>query len=104
MPGPTTPEEALLWVKEAMNTGNYRNHPHFDRRCRERGATVLDAKRIVATATSCVGYEAVRLFEDGTAWRIEGTDTDGAAAQLGVEAFRDHLGRKVLLITIVDGG
>jgi hypothetical protein len=39
---------------------------------------------------------------DGTCWRVTGTALDGTGAKIGVEAFRDHLGRQVILITIMD--
>jgi hypothetical protein len=45
-----------------------------------------------------------RIFAGGTAWRVTGLDTDGNVAMVGVEAFRDNLGRRVLLVTIMDGG
>jgi hypothetical protein len=31
-------------------------------------------------------------------------DTDGEVALVGVEAFMDNLGRRVLIVTIMDGG
>ena len=38
----------------------------------------------------------------GTAWRVFGRDSDGDPAALGVEAFLDNLGRRILLITIME--
>ena len=101
MPGPGTETEALAWIMEAMEAGRYIAHPHFDKRCRERQFTVFDAKRIVATATVCTAYVAARTFAGGTSWRLTGIDTDDREAQIGVEAFVDHLGRRVLLLTIM---
>jgi hypothetical protein len=104
MPGPATPEEALDWMREAMGTGRYITHAHFDRRCRERGFSIFDARRVVETCTACDSFTPERIFAGGTAWRVTGLDTDGDVAMLGVEAFRDNLGRRVLLVTIMDGG
>lgn len=104
MPGPTDSDDALRWIREAMETGNYRTHPHFEKRCAERRFSIQDAKRIVRTATSCVSYESAVTHRDGTPWRVFGSDASGDAAMLGVEAYRDHLGERVLLLTIMDGG
>lgn len=101
MPGPGTETEALAWIQEAMAAARYIAHPHFDKRCRERQFTIFDARRIVATATACEAYSAPRIFADGTCWRLTGTDTDERVAQIGVEAFKDYLGRRVLLLTIM---
>ena len=85
-----------------MAAGRYIPDPHFYKQCKKRGFTTFDAKRIVATATKCEPYGAEILVANGTAWRITGTDTDGSEAKLGVEAFEDHLGQRVILITIMD--
>ena len=102
MSGPTDAVDALAWIKDAVAAGRYIPDPHFYRRCDERGFTIFDAKRIVATATKCEPYDAEILLANGTAWRITGTDTDGSEAKLGVEAFEDHLGQRVIIITIMD--
>ena len=52
MPGPKTPQDALVWVKDAMAAGRYIPDPHFEKRCRQRRFSVFDAKRIAATATT----------------------------------------------------
>jgi hypothetical protein len=39
----------------------------------------------------------------GTTWRVWGLDFDGIATGIGVETFADHLGRRVLLITLLGG-
>jgi hypothetical protein len=102
MPGPTTADVALAWIKEAMAAGHYWALPHFDKRCRERSFTIFDAKRLIATATACEPYAAQRSFRGGTAWRLTGMDTDEGWAILGVEAYAS-LGRRILLVTIMDG-
>jgi len=103
MPGPTTPTEAVAWVLDALENGRYFTTRHFDQRCSERKFTVFDAKRVARTAMSCEAYADAPVRAGGTAWRIRGTATDGSAAAIGVEAFKDHLGRRVLLITVMDG-
>jgi len=85
-----------------MVDGRYLAHPHFERRCRERNFGIADVRQVIATATSCVSYPDARSFHDGTSWRIVGQDTDGTTSALGVETFRDHMGRRVLLITVMD--
>ena len=76
--------------------------PHFEKRCRQRRFSVFDAKRIAATATTCAPYGEAEILAGGTAWRVLGRDSDGDPAALGVEAFLDNLGRRVLLITIME--
>jgi len=36
----------------------------------------------------------------GSQWRLQGVDLDGVELGVGVEAFLDHLGRRVLLLTV----
>jgi hypothetical protein len=102
MPGPKTSRDALAWVKEAMAAGRYIPDPHFEKRCRQRGYSIFDAKRIAVTATGCTPYADAAILAGGTAWRVLGRDSDGSPAALGVEAFLDNLGRRVLLITIME--
>ncbi|MGB8296931.1 MAG: hypothetical protein WCG85_15990, partial [Polyangia bacterium] len=85
MPGPKTPQDALVWVKDAMAAGRYIPDPHFEKRCRQRHFSVFDAKRIAATATTCVPYLEAEMLVGGTAWRVFGRDSDGDPAALGVE-------------------
>lgn len=102
MPGPATSADALVWIREAMAAGRYLVDPHFRKRCAQRGFTVFDARKIVQTATSCRSYRADQLLAGGTSWRITGSATDASEAMVGVEAFQDHLGNRVILITIMD--
>jgi hypothetical protein len=102
MPGPATSKEALVWIREAMVAKRYLVDPHFQKRCRQRGFSVFDAKRIVATATACVPYQGGPALAGGTSWRVTGQAADESVASVGVEAFRDHLGNRVILITIMD--
>jgi hypothetical protein len=62
-----------------------------------------DAKKIIATATSCAEYPDATILAGGTAWRVTGTALDATTAKVGVEAYRDHLGKQIILITIMDG-
>jgi len=34
---------------------------------------------------------------------VTGTALDGTTAKVGVEAYKDHLGNQITLITIMDG-
>ena len=102
MPGPHSSKEALPWIQEAMAAGRYFPDPHFEKRCRERGFTVHHAKRVIKTATSCTPYPTQPLRAGGTAWTVKGTDLDGQMTEVGVEACRDHLGRRVILVTVRD--
>lgn len=51
----------------------------------------------------CEPCEDGPLLAGGTPWRLTGTALDGSVAKVGVEAYRDHLGRQIVLITIMDG-
>lgn len=103
MPGPKSAGEALPWIQEAIAVGRYIVDAHFDKRARLRRFSVFDAKKIIATATACEPYLDGTPLANGTSWRVTGTALDGTLAKLGVEAFRDHLGRQIILITIMDG-
>ena len=103
MPGPTSAPAALSWIQEAIAAHRYIVDPHFDKRARLRSFSVFDAKKIIATATSCERYQDGTPLAGGTSWRVTGTALDGTVAKLGVEAFKDHLGRQIILITIMDG-
>ena len=102
VPGPKTAAEALVWVQEAFAAARYIVDPHFQKRCLQRGYSIFDAKKIASTATHCEAYDDGTPLAGGTCWRVSGTALDGAEAKLGVEAFRDHLGRQVIVITIMD--
>ena len=103
MPGPTTSAQALQWVREALAARRYLIDPHFRDQCQRRRLTFLDAKKVVETATACIPYKPDRppRTTSGTSWRVIGEDTEGTETKLGVEAFEDQLGRRVILITIM---
>jgi hypothetical protein len=104
VPGPKTAAEALVWIQEAFTAtpARYIVDPHFQKRCLQRGFSIFDAKKIASTATNCEPYDDGKPLAGGTCWRVGGTALDGMEAKLGVEAFRDHLGRQVIVITIMD--
>jgi hypothetical protein len=103
MAGPTDAKFALVWVTDALDRGRYITTPHFEQRCAQRRYSIFDAKKVVQTATRCEPYLDHTCRAGGTGWRIFGHDSDGEPAMLGVEAYKDNMGRRVLLITIMDG-
>ncbi len=103
MPGPTNAPDALSWIQEAVTASRYIVDPHFEKRARVRRFSVFDAKKIIATASVCEPYPDGVPLAGGTSWRVTGLALDGTAAKVGVEAYRDHLGRQIILITIMDG-
>lgn len=97
--GPTTPEEALAWAQEALAAGHYIIDPHFSDRCRKRRISFQDARHAVVLAVRCAPYERAPLA-GGTCWRLWGPDLDEEETTIGFEAFKDHLGRRILLMTV----
>ena len=71
----------------------------FTDRCRKRRISFQDARHAIALATRCAPYARVPLA-DGTCWRLWGFDLDGEETAIGFEAFKDHLGRRILLMTV----
>lgn len=97
----TSPAEALAWAQEAMREKRYVVDPHFYKRLQDRNITWRSAWYAIQRATSCVPYEPERgPLAGGTSWRITGTDLSDETTTIGVETFVDHLGRRVLLITV----
>lgn len=92
----------MVWIRDAFAASRYIVDPHFQKRATQRGFSIFDAKKIAATATVCEVYQDGTPLAGGTCWRVTGTALDGTVAKLGVEAFRDHLGRQVIVITIMD--
>lgn len=97
--GPTTPEEALAWAQEALAAGRYIIDPHFTDRCRQRRITLRDARHAILHATQSAPYNREPLA-GGTCWRLWGLDLGGEDTAVGFEAFQDHLGRRLLLMTV----
>lgn len=103
MPGPKSAADALVWIQTAVAQNKYILDSHLVRRLRQRGYSVLDVKKIIATATACVAYAGGPNLAGGTGWRVTGTDLDGDPGKVGVEAYKDHLGKWALLITVMEG-
>ena len=103
MPGPKTAADALAWIQDAVANSRYIVDPHFTDQAEARSFSVNDAKKIIATATACIPYPDGPNLAGGTGWRVVGIALDGSSAKVGVEAYRDHLGRWAILITIMDG-
>lgn len=101
MTPPTRPDEALAWAQEALREKRYVVDPHFYKRLQDRNITWRSAWYAIQRATVCVPYEPERgPLAGGTSWRITGTDLSDETTSIGVETFLDHLGRRVLLITV----
>lgn len=102
MPGPKSAAEALVWIQTAVARGKYIVDAHLLKRARQRNFSVNDVKKIIATATGCVSYRDGVNLAGGTCWRVTGTDLDGNPGKVGVEAYKDHLGKWALLITVME--
>lgn len=103
MAGPKTAAEALAWIQTAVAQDKYIVDQHLLKQAEARKFSMQDVKKIIATATACVPYKDGPNLADGTGWRVVGTDLDGNAGKVGVEAYKDHLGKQVILITVMDG-
>jgi hypothetical protein len=100
---PTSPTEALLWAQEAITSVPRRCilDTHAYKRLRQRRISERALWAAIRNATSCVPYVPERgPLADGTSWRITGPDDDGEVTSVGVETFIDHLGRRLLVITV----
>jgi len=98
---PTSAADALIWAKEAMIAGRYLVDPHVRKRMVQRAVEWRSLWYAIKNATTCLRYtpdSEARL--GGTSWRIIGPDHEGEEIAVGVEAFADHLGRRVLLLTV----
>jgi hypothetical protein len=100
---PTDPTDALLWAQEAIASNPRRClvDTHAYNRLRQRHISDRSLWAAIRNATSCVLYVPERgPLAGGTSWRITGPDDDGEATSVGVETFVDHLGRRLLVITV----
>jgi hypothetical protein len=98
---PATPAEAIGWVNEAVSNGRYIIDGHYFKRCEQRRFSAQVWRSILRTRISCAPYIPDKgPLAGGTSWRIIGLDFDGEEAAIGVETFADHLGRRVLIITV----
>jgi hypothetical protein len=100
---PTNPTDALAWAQEAI-TSNPRRciyDTHVYKRLRERRISERSIWYAIRNATSCIVYIPDRKpLACGTCWRITGPDAEGEVTSVGVETFVDHLGRRLLVITV----
>jgi len=98
---PTAASDALVWAKEAMLAGLYLVDPHVRKRMLQRGIEWRSLWYAIRNAAICLPYapeDGHRL--GGTSWRVIGPDHNGDEITIGVETFVDHLGRRVLLLTV----
>jgi hypothetical protein len=98
---PTTASEALRWAQAAMLDARYLVDPHMRKRMVQRRVLWRSIWYAVKNATVCVPYAPDGgAHLEGTSWRILGVDPEGEELAVGVEAFVDHLGRRILLLTV----
>ena len=100
---PTTAADALAWAQEAMTCTprRYLLDTHVYIRMRDRNMSDRSIWYAIKNATRCVPYVPDRgRLTDGTAWRISGPDHEGEETSVGVETFIDHLGRRLMIITV----
>jgi hypothetical protein len=89
--------DALKLLRTCLQTGIVEYHPHFEKRCRERGVDPQDAQYVLRTG---VIYDAPELdvrFQD---WRykVEGRPPDGEKLKVIITFLeRDE----VLVITVM---
>src|SRR6185312_10945512 len=100
MAGPATPAEAADWAREAIATGRYWLVQHAENRMASRRLSLADIKNVLLRSTGCSPYEEGKISRGGACWRIAGQDLDGDQASIGVELYRDHLGKACLVITV----
>ncbi|MBI4956095.1 MAG: hypothetical protein HY908_29010 [Myxococcales bacterium] len=100
---PRTPEDALAWAKAAMISvpRRYIIDGHVYTRLAQRRMTDRSIWFTIKNATICAAYVPDRpCLTDGTSWRITGPDEDDEPTSVGVETFVDHLGERLLIITV----
>jgi hypothetical protein len=98
---PTIASEALVWTKEAMIAGRYLVDPHVRKRMVKRAVEWRSIWYAIKNATVCLPYTPDNGDHlGGTSWRVVGADHNSEEITIGVETFVDHLGRRVLLLTV----
>ncbi len=98
---PKTAAEALVWAQEAMIARRYIVDAHAYLRKHQRNITDRSVWYAIKNATDCKPYEPENgPLTDGTAWRIIGPDHEEEKTSVGVETFVDHLGRRLMIITV----
>jgi hypothetical protein len=89
--------DALKLLRACLQGGIVEYHPHFERRCRERGVDPQDAQYVLRKG---VIYDEPELDVRFQEWRykVEGTPPDGAKLKIVVTFLeRDE----VLVITVM---
>ena len=90
----------MRWAREALGAGRYWVVDHAWDRQRQRGVTAADMKQIIKKATDCEAYrDGVPRF-GGTCWRVTGPGLDEIATAIGVEVYVDHLGKRLVIVTV----
>src|SRR4051794_11082636 len=100
---PRSAAEALAWAQEAMTSKprRYLFDTHVYLRMHDRNVSDRSIWYAIKNATICVTYMPDHgQLTDGTAWRITGPDHEGEETSVGVETFVDHLGRRLMIITV----
>jgi hypothetical protein len=89
-------------MRDAMAHSRYVPDPHFSKRCFERRVGMADVRRLLQDCTpeSVSAYNEGVPRAGGTCWRFRGVDLDEMELVLGAEIFRDHLGRRAILLTV----
>lgn len=101
MPGPTQHDEALRWVREAVQAGRTVLSRHFRLdRLEQRGLTMDDLHYAIEQATGIEPYERRSPVNGGTCWRVLGPSLDAEELAIGVETFLDKKRRRVVICTI----
>jgi hypothetical protein len=99
MAGPRTAAEAIRWAQTAIANAHYLAHePHFSNQCAKRRVSPSDWRKAIRTARRCKPSDRPPTC-GGTSWLLIGTDLEGDELSVAVEAFADHLGRRILLVT-----
>jgi len=89
--------DALKLLRECLKSGVVQYHPHFERRCRERGVDPQDAQYVLARGIIYDEPELDVRFQD---WRykVEGRPPDGDKLKV-VVAFLEI--DELLVITVM---
>lgn len=102
MSGPRTPQEALRWIRVAVESGNYLPSVHFEQRLRERRVDMHDVLYALRRCRSVREYDGRIPVYGGTCWRVFGRDLeDEMDLIIGIEAYRNVNGKQVILCTVL---
>lgn len=84
-----------------MIDARYLVDPHVRKRMIQRRVLWRSVWYVVKNASLCIPYiPEGGAHLGGTSWRILGVDHEGEELAIGVETFVDHLGRRILLLTV----